>query len=639
MKKLLVGCLFTSLVTFGQQTQKIEALDSVFIDTKVPIARKNSGKVVAKITQEELQQQAGKSVASIINTVSGIEINGSRSNDGQNLSYFVRGGNNRQVVIMVDGVQLNDPSQIANDYDLRLIPASTISEIEIIKGASSVLYGSGAGTAVINITTKKASEKKIAATFTTSLGTNQSSENEEYKLGTITNHVAVNGTLGKFFYNATFGNRFTDGLSAVAAPEGEDAFEVDIFNRFNGRVNLGYKIKENITISQFFAFDEFKNDFDDFSLTDAENRSITKQLKTGGNFEWEFAKGKYVFNDSYTWIERETTSSFPTRFDSKSYNLDNYLSYNFSKQFTALIGLNVNVSSFNSFSIPFGENNFAQDIDEDIAKFDIIDPYVNATYISDFGLNINAGARLNIHSEYDTNVVYNVNPSYNIDFNGNNLKFLGSYSTAYITPSLFQLHDPQYGNLNLQPEDNTTLEGGLEFTKNDLRISAVYFTRNQENFVDFVTVDPDLFIFQYQNISEEFTSSGIEVEVSKTLFESLNVSANYTNTQADERFALRIPEHKINASAQYTLSKKTNFGLQFQYTSERDDSFFNPDTFENETITLDRFSLLDFNYSFQATKNLRLFTSITNIFNTEYEELFRFQTRGRNVRLGFSLNF
>jgi vitamin B12 transporter len=575
MKKLLVGCLFTSLVTFGQQTQKVEALDSVFIDTKVPIARKNSGKVVAKITQEELQQQTGKSVASIINTVSGIEINGSRSNDGQNLSYFVRGGNNRQVVIMVDGVQLNDPSQIANDYDLRLIPASTISEIEIIKGASSVLYGSGAGTAVINIITKKASEKKIAATFTTSVGTNQSSENEEYKLGTITNHVAVNGTLGKFFYNATFGNRFTDGLSAVAAPEGEDAFEADIFNRFNGRVNLGYKIKENITISQFFAFDEFKNDFDDFSLTDAEYRSITKQLKTGGNFEWEFAKGKYVFNDSYTWIERETTSSFPTRFDSKSYNLDNYLSYNFSNQFTALIGLNVNVSSFNSFSIPFGENNFAQDIDEYIAKFDIIDPYVNATYISDFGLNINAGARLNIHSEYDTNVVYNVNPSYNIDFNGNNLKFLGSYSTAYITPSLFQLHDPQYGNLNLQPEDNTTLEGGLEFTKNDFRISAVYFTRNQENFVDFVTVDPDLFIFQYQNISEEFTSSGIEVEVSKTLFESLNVSANYTNTQADERFALRIPEHKINASAQYTLSKKTNFGLQFQYTSERDDSFFN----------------------------------------------------------------
>ncbi len=172
-----------------------------------------------------------------------------------------------------------------------------------------------------------------------------------------------------------------------------------------------------------------------------------------------------------------------------------------------------------------------------------------------------------------------------------------------------------------------------------MRISAVYFTRNQENFVDFVAVDPDLFIFQYQNISEEFTSSGIEVEVSKTLFESLNVSANYTNTQADERFALRIPEHKINASAQYTLSKKTNFGLQFQYTSERDDSFFNPDTFENETITLDSFSLLDFNYSFQATKNLRLFTSITNIFNTEYEELFRFQTRGRNVRLGFSLDF
>jgi len=622
--------------------EKVEQLDSVLLDTKIPIARKNSGKVIATISAETLAQSAGKSVAQLVNEVSGIEINGSRSNDGQNLGYFIRGGRNRQVVIMVDGVQLNDPSQIANDYDLRLVPAASIEKIEIIKGASSVLYGSGAATAVISITTKKAANKPIAATFTSTLGSNRSADedNNKYKFEEFTNYVSVNGTLNKFFYNANFSNRYTDGISAIAAPEGEDRFEADVFNRFDGRINLGYNINKDIVISQFFAFDKFKAGFDDFSFTDAENRSITEQIKTGGHFEWKYAKGVYVFNDSYTWIEREIESSFPAKYDSKSYSMDNYLTYGITKKLTALVGLNLNISSFDSFTVPFGETEFTQDLDNDTAKFDIIDPYVNLTYISDFGLNVNAGARVNIHSIYETNLVYNVNPSYNFGFGKNNLKILGSYSTAYITPSLFQLYDPIFGNTELMPEENRTIEGGLEFTtENGLRISGVYFNRNEENFVDFVTIDPENFIFQYQNIDEEFEASGVEVEVSKRFDFGLNVSANYTNTQADERFALRIPEHKVNASIGYTFAEDTFVGITYQYNSERTDSFFSSETFMSENVTLDSYDLVDFNLSTQITKNIKIFTGISNIFNKEYEELFRFQTRGRNLRSGFTLTF
>ncbi|MFC7358527.1 TonB-dependent receptor plug domain-containing protein [Jejudonia soesokkakensis] len=639
IRNLIFFSLFITGTTFAQ---KAEILDSVYLDTKIPIARKNSGKVIATISAETLERSTGKTVAQLINEVSGIEINGSRSNDGQNLGYFVRGGRNRQVVIMVDGVQLNDPSQISNDYDLRLVPASSIETIEIIKGASSVLYGSGAATAVISITTKKASKRPIAATVTSTFGSNRSSENEDknYKFEEFTNYISVNGTLKKFFYNGNFSNRYVDGISAIAAPEGQDRFEADVFNRFDGRINLGYRFNNDITISQFFAFDKFKAGFDDFSFADAENRSITEQMKTGGHFEWKYAKGTYVFNDSFTWIEREIESSFPATYDSKSYTMDNYLTYNFSSTITGLVGLNYNNSKFNSFTIPFGETEFAQDIDEDTAKLHYIDPYINVTYISDFGLNLNAGARVNIHSIYDTHIVYNVNPSYNFGIGETNLKVLGSYSTAYITPSLFQLYDPLYGNENLLPEENRTIEGGLEFTlENDLRISAVYFNRNEDNFVDFVTVDPDLFIFQYRNIDETFEASGVEVEASKTFDFGLQLSANYTNTQADEKFALRIPEHKINAGVTYQYGNGTSIGVTYQYNSERTDSFFNSETFASENVILDSYGVLDLTLSTQITDNIKIFTGISNIFNSEYEELFRFQTRGRNIRSGFTLSF
>lgn len=642
MKKNLFWAIGLCVASMGiaQETVKVESLDSVFIDTKVSLARKNSGKVVVSITSEDLQRNAGKSIATIINEVSGIEINGSRSNAGQNLGYFVRGGRNRQVLVMVDGVQLNDPSSIGNDFDLRLLATSNVESIEIVKGASSVLYGSGAAAAVISIRTKKAATKDISATFTTILGSNRAAEDGHNDIENFTNSANINGTLGSFNYAVDFGHRSSKGLSAVAAPEGEANFLEDNFDRFNTKVNLGYKISNKISLSRFFSLDDFTAEFDDFSYSDAENLTRSEQKRTGGNLTWNYKKGRIVFNDSHSWMDREIESSFPSQFDAKSSTFDAFGSYLVNHQFTLLAGINANFSRFNSFSIPFGSTAFAQDVDEETANFSIVDPYVNATYISDFGLSISAGARLNNHSDYGTHVVYNVNPSYVFNFGKSNLKALASYSTAYITPSLFQLHDPLYGNVELQPEENATIEGGLEFTMGkDLRVSAVYFNREETNFVDFATVDPVNFIFQYQNTASEFKASGVEVEVFKKFGEQVTFSANYTNTQADENFALRIPEHKANARLDYSLGTKTQLGLSYNYTSERQDVFFNPDTFESEMVTLESFGLLNFNASHQISKNVQVFGGLTNILDEAYEELYRFQTRGRNFQLGLTLNF
>lgn len=641
MNKLMISALLcASTLVSAQELQKAEQLDSVFIDTKVQLHRKNSGKVVTKITSETLERSAGKSVAQVINEVSGIEINGSRSNDGQNLGYFVRGGRNRQVVIMLDGVQVTDGSQIANDYDLRLVPTQNIEQIEIVKGASSVLYGSGAATAVINITTKKSGNKPIAAIFTSTIGTNQAQGVDTYRAEEFTNSVNLNGTLGKFFYLATFNNRYVDGLSAIAAPEGEEPFESDVFNSFDTFVNLGVYLTENIKMSQFFSFNKFKTGYDNFDFTDANHLSESRQLRTGGNFEWKYKNGKYVFNDSYTWIERELSDNFPVKFDSRFYALDNYLQHRLGEQFTAIVGFNFSTSNMNAFSIPFGESQFAQVIDKDNARFTIFDPYVNVVYVSDFGLNVNAGARLNTHSVYDNKLVYNINPSYNFALSENNLKVLASYSTAYITPSLFQIFNPSFGNEDLKPEENATIEAGLEFTTNtNFRASAVYFTRNEKNFVDFVTVDPVNFVSQYQNIADEFTANGVEVELYKRFNSRWAGTANYTFTNTDERFALRIPEHKVNATVQFQPNVKTNFSLSYQYNTEREDRFFSMETFQQESVMLDAFGLLDLYVSHQVMENLRLFATVSNVFDEKYEELYRYSTRGRNVRLGFQLAF
>jgi len=642
-KKLWVcSALLCTGLSFAQQT-KIESLDSVvLIDSKFELKRENSGKVVTKISAKDLEKSAGLTIPDLINTVSGIEINGTRSNDGQNLGYYVRGGRNRQVLILVDGVQLSDPSSISNDFDLRLLPLDQVASIEIVKGASSTLYGSGAATAVINITTKAPKDKKISLQLQSTLGTNQSQNDQDYDIAQFDNSVAVSGKLSKFDYQVNFSNRYSENMSSISSVDENVQFEDDPFSKYNVYARLGYKISDQLKFYFYGNYDKFNSDYDDsFMYANANNQLESRQVRTGSHWVATYKNGSFIFSDSYTEAKREIFSDYPSKYDSKVYAFDAYNKYVFNDKFHTVLGVNGVFSSFNSYSIPYGESNFEQTVSEDVADFDIVDPYVNVVYISGTGLNINAGTRLNIHSEYGNNWVYSLNPSYSFKLGASSLKALTSYSTAYITPSLYQLFDSSYGNTELNPEESSTFEVGLELNTKSLNMnySLVYFNRNTKNFIDFVTVDAENYISEYQNIGEEFIASGLEFEFSLDPIKNLSLTGNYTYTKAEERFALRIPEHKINLKAGYQISDKSYSSLSYQFNDDRTDNYYNNETFANETVVLGSYGILDFYYSQQVSDHLKVFAGVDNIFNTDFEELYRYSSRGRNARFGIALNF
>ena len=631
----ILGVLSAGFAQSQTDSTKVEKLNEVVVtDSKFQLKRENSGKVITKITSKDLEKLQGQSIAEIIGRTVGVEINGVRSNAGQNLSYFVRGGRNRQVLILIDGIQVTDPSQIANDYDLRLLNADQVESIEILKGASSTLYGSGAATAVINIKLKEASEKAFNLNLRSTLGTNQSSDENNYAIQDFRNSVSVNGSVEKFNYLASFGHQFTDGLSAI-----ENGTEPDAFNSYNGNVKLGYKFSNAFKLNTYASFDKFKADFDDsFGMMDADNVSFSKQYRIGVSPEFKYNNGSVIVNAAYNDVEREIESSFPSLFNAQSIIVDAFNRYNFSDKFYTVIGVNFQDNQMESFSIPFGESDFSQSIDPETAQFTITDPYANVVYVSGFGLNINAGLRLNNHSEYGSHLVYNLNPSYKVDLDFGYVKGLASYSTAFITPSLFQLFEPSYGNADLEPEENQTIEVGTEISiKDKATFSLVYFNRNEDNFIDFI--DTGGFVFQYQNIEESFTASGLELVAQAKLTNALDINLNLTYTSLDEDLSLRIPEIKVNLRLDYKVSNATLVSLSYQYNDEREDLVFNNTTFENDTVTLESYGLLDFYISHKFIKNkMTVFANVTNIFNEDYQELFGFTTRGRGINLGFNLN-
>jgi len=162
--------------------------------------------------------------------------------------------------------------------------------------------------------------------------------------------------------------------------------------------------------------------------------------------------------------------------------------------------------------------------------------------------------------------------------------------------------------------------------------------RKETNFIDFI--DLGNFVFQYKNTDESFTASGIEFTGNYKLTKDLKVSANATYTKVEDNLNLRIPEFKVNANLNYQVSDATFMSMSYQYNDTREDAFFNSTTFASEAVSLKSYSLLDFYVSHNLIRNrMTLFANITNILNADYQELFGFTTKGRNITIGFNLSF
>ncbi len=591
---------------------KVQVLDEVVLsDTRFPIKRENSGKTVIKIGPEELSRNQGKSLAEIINTKSGIEISGSRGRPGEILGTFVRGGRGKQVIVVIDGIRVSDPSSFSQEYDLRLLPTASIESVEIIKGASSTLYGANAATAVINITTKAVSDKNIAATFQSAVGSNQTTRDQRYRINSFENSARIDGTIEKWEYALGFSHRFADGLSSIIT----DSDEADPFSSVNTDLSLGYRFGPKIKSSFYASQNKLRVAYDEsFGLLDAPYIFESVQQRLGSTSQYKYSAGTVTLNVAYATYDSENFSAFPSSFKGEN-----------------IIGDLFNKSTFGKFLTIVGVNyNYEKADFEDARQFTFVDPYASLVYLGSKGFQMNIGGRLNNHSEYGSELVYTLNPSFTIKNKRGYLKILGSYATAYITPSLTQLFGEFGANPELKPESNRTIEGGMEYAiSGTLRASLLFFDRIEEDFVFF-----DNESFQYGNAANTIKGKGLEMEFNWSPISSLTLEANYTFTERTGDNAIRIPKHKVYSSIGYQFSKSWYASVNYAYTGARSDTDFG--TFTD--IALEPFGLLGSYLSYTLVPNtFTVFLNGENMLNKSYTEVLGFNTRGRNVRAGFTL--
>lgn len=622
---LLSTSMLVSFLAFSQQdTLHGNVLDPVIVTAnKTEQKQSTTGKVISIISKEQIEKSAGKTVAELLNEQVGITINGALNNAGSVQTLYMRGAASGRVLILVDGIPVNDPSMINNEFDLNLFSINDVERIEVCKGAQSTLYGSDAVAGVINIITIKNNISSAFNLKTTLTGGS---------FGTFKGNVQIYGKANKFLYTARYAKLVTNGFSSAYDSTGNKNFDRDGYNGNATSAALQYQATKKLLFKAFSQYSEYKAGVDAGTFADKTNYDINnKILNAGTGFQFKNNSVMVVANYQYSNMQRNynDNASVPTAtaFSLNNYNsisqfVELYANFKLNKYFDILAGADYRYGSYNntynSLSI-WGPYN---------SKFN--DTSVNQTsvfaslHFIDVSkkLNIEFGVRFNNHSRYGTNTTFSLNPSYKIS---EDVRIIGSASSGFKSPTLYQLSL----NENLKAEESVNYEAGIQYQHKIISTRLVYFSRKIDNGIDYNYINYNYFNYIKQVVN------GIELEANINATDKININANYTYLSPKEttqnritnqdtityNYLLRRPANSINISVTMQASKAFYASITGKYVSSRYDigGYKKPD------INLDSYFLLSAYAEYQICKKAKLFVDLQNITNKKF-----FDVRGYN---------
>lgn len=242
-------CLLACLAA-PATAQNLASLDTILIrTTRIPLTPAETGRNISVISGQSLQKMAFTSLDELLQYIPGIEVQ-SRNAFGAQGDISMRGATFTQVMVLVDGMKLNDPLTAHFNGYIPVTPAE-IERIEVLRGAASAMYGADAVGGVINIITK-------------GLGDEREEESEVSGQVNYGEHRLVNAQQG---FSMRKGRWYAGGGFQMNQSDGEfiagqvlDNTTLEGFNNFFNLktfgLSLGYRLSETWRIQARTAYDD-----------------------------------------------------------------------------------------------------------------------------------------------------------------------------------------------------------------------------------------------------------------------------------------------------------------------------------------------------------------------------------------------
>ncbi|WP_114194747.1 TonB-dependent vitamin B12 receptor BtuB [Edaphovirga cremea] len=568
------------------------------------------------VTRNDIDRWQSKNLDDVMRRLPGVDIarNGGL---GQKSSLFIRGTNSSHVLILIDGIRLNQAG-VSGSSDLSQIPISLVQRIEYIRGPRSAVYGSDAIGGVVNIITTR---EKNGTTLSAGMGSNGYQEYDgstQQQLGDSTvATLAGNYTYTKGYDVVAYGST---GLESQQDRDGfmskslYGAVDHQFSNEFSGFVR-GY------------GYDN-RTDYDGYYSSPTSPLVDTRQLysqtwDTGLRYQDGIYAtqliGSYSHSKDYNYDPRQGRYADSARLDdSEQYNLQ----------------------WGNTFQVAHGTVSAGADWQEQKIQPDTASVSTETTqrntglYLTGqqlFGpVTLEGAVRGDENSEFGWHGTWQTSAAWEFV---EGYRFVASYGTAFKAPNMNQLYSDFYGNDDLKPEESKQWEGGFEGLTGSVTWRISGYRNDISNLIDSEPVT-----YRFYNIGDA-TIKGVEATAS---FETGPLTHQIGYDYVDPRNSktnevlLRRAKQQVKYELDWQLYD-FDWAVTYQYLGERFDNDYS--TYPEQRVKLGGVSLWDLAVSYPVTSHLTVRGRIANLFDKDYETAYGYVTPGREYYLTGSYTF
>lgn len=601
------------------QDAEVEAVDRADPGIVVSASRatreaREIGSAVSVIGREDLQENQITFVNQILQDIPGVLTTTDRPGDFAQVS--IRGSNNDEVLWLIDGIELGDPSSTSTAYNADHLIASDIARIEVLRGNQSSLYGSDAIGGVINVITQRATQEGVTV----------SAEAEVGSYYTTQGGASILGKSGPIDFRVTAtGYRHNGPSLADPATATGPADEDDEYWRYGFSGRLGAQASENLSF-QTIGF--WLDSFTDLDNTTSDNFNIVRKREYGVAGQGTFNSSDEAFQAQLTLSRYNARRLFFGEFnraegdlyDGTKENIALDLTYDAADIVSFATGANFEWESTDQVT------NFSGDFNEGI---NTRSGYGEIALRPVEGLTFTGAARIDDNSRFGSFDTYRVTAAYAVGL----AKLRGSYGTGAKAPGLYQLFDPLYGNLDLQVEESDGWDVGVDVALGRIASAEIsYFTLKKTNEIIFDVNRGD------QGGYDQLGNTRADgVEVGFTLrpadFLTLSQAFTYMDHEVDSQDVgawVDSGRPKYYGTTSLTLLPVEDFSVTAR-VRYRDESSFAGVT--------DDFVVVDLLASYQLPGNMELYARVVNLLDEQYQVSFGKNTLGRSFFTGMRASF
>jgi len=585
--------------------------DVVVSATRIPTPVSQVASSVTVITAADIEARQQRSLPDVLRDVPGVDIVQSGGAGGQT-SLFVRGTNSNHVKLLLDGIDLADPSTPSGAADISKLLAGDIAEVEVLRGPQGALYGSDAIGGVVNIITQNGDgPMKLSA------------DAEGGSFDTFNQRGSVSGSEGDFHYAASV-QHFHSGATPVTPlnllQPGEKRHD-DFYDNVTASLKLGYDVAENFDLGLVGRYTnslgKITGDAFDFTTfasfpSPTQTRIETLQYQTRGTAHLVLWDGRLDQTLGLAYGHTISATQDPDNGDSRQIGdrvkLDWQGNVRVMDGQTVVLGAETARDALHP-GLSFG---FPSPLSRGITT--------NAGFAelqSDFGSGLynSVSVRYDDNSRFGDRTTWHVAPAWVIESTGTKLK--ATAGSGFKAPALQQLYGTFGGNANLKPETSFGYDVGIEqsILGGAVTGGVTWFQNNIRNLI----VSGPAPAFQLTNVGRARTD-GVESFVAWKALDTLTLRADYTYTDALDagtRLALlRRPRHKVSVDADWQATDDLSLDAGLLYVG--------PQTDGNRDFSIPRLKMPDYvtinlAASYRLTEQWSLFGRIENLTDTNYQ--------------------